>query len=92
VTAARSALIIGGTGPTGPGVVHGLLDRGFDVAILHGGQHEVALPPQVRHIHADPHWPETLGAALGAARFDLVVPSTGGSLQRRRSSRAGPTA
>ena len=82
MSAARSALVIGGTGPTGPGVVHGLLDRGFDVAILHGGQHEVPLPPQVRHIHADPHWPDTLQAALGpsdhrGARFDLVVAQYG---------------
>jgi nucleoside-diphosphate-sugar epimerase len=74
---ARSALVIGGTGPTGPGVVDGLLERGFDVAILHGGHHEVELPSEVRHVHADPHGPETLGDALGSARFDLVVAQYG---------------
>ncbi|SQD95587.1 MULTISPECIES: NAD(P)-dependent oxidoreductase [unclassified Parafrankia] len=73
----RSALVIGGTGPTGPGVVRGLLDRGFDVTILHGGQHEVELPAEVRHIHTDPHWPDTLGAGLGRAEFDLVVAQYG---------------
>jgi nucleoside-diphosphate-sugar epimerase len=74
---ARSALVIGGTGPTGPGVVGGLLARGLDVAILHGGHHEVDLPREVRHLHADPHWPETLRDALGNASFDLVVAQYG---------------
>ena len=35
------ALVIGGTGPSGPYIVNGLLERGYDVTILHGGQHEV---------------------------------------------------
>jgi nucleoside-diphosphate-sugar epimerase len=74
---ARSALVIGGTGPTGPGVVDGLLQRGFEVAILHGGQHEVDLPPEVRHIHTDPHWPDTLRDALGRESFDVVVAQYG---------------
>ena len=74
---APSALVIGGTGPTGPGVVEGLLRRGFDVAILHGGQHEVDLSSAVRHIHTDPHWPETLREALGSASFELVVAQYG---------------
>src|SRR5476649_134315 len=48
------ALVIGGTGPTGPFVVEGLHRRGFDVTILHGGQHEVEFAvPNVRHIHED---------------------------------------
>lgn len=71
------ALVIGGTGPTGPGVVRGLLARGYDVSVLHGGQHEVALPADVRHIHTDPHWPEGLRDGLGRARFDLVVAQYG---------------
>jgi nucleoside-diphosphate-sugar epimerase len=73
MTATRTALVIGGTGPTGPGVVKGLLDRGFDVTILHGGQHEAGLPEEVPHIHVDPHFAETLAPALGARSFDLVV-------------------
>ena len=36
------ALVVGGTGPTGPLVVAGLIERGYDVAILHTGKHEVA--------------------------------------------------
>ncbi|WP_284748291.1 hypothetical protein [Amycolatopsis sp. RTGN1] len=72
-----SALVIGGTGPTGPGVVRGLLERGFDVEVLHGGQHEADLPPEVRHIHTDPHWPDTLKAGLGNREFDVVVAQYG---------------
>lgn len=31
------ALIIGGTGPTGPHIIRGLLDRGYDVTMLNRG-------------------------------------------------------
>jgi len=71
------ALVIGGTGPTGPFVVEGLCERGYDVTILHGGQHEVELPPSVRHIHADPHFEETLREGLGDETFELVVAQYG---------------
>lgn len=73
----QSVLVIGGTGPTGPGVVGGLLARGFDVTILHGGHHEVELPGEVRHLHADPHWSDSLRDAIGDGRFDLVVAQYG---------------
>ena len=44
-----STLVIGGTGPTGPFVVNGLLERGHDVTICHTGNHEVAeIPRTVR--------------------------------------------
>jgi len=69
----RSALVVGGTGPTGPIVVQGLLERGYETTIFHGGQHEVALPGEVRHLHGDPHFPETICTALGTAEFDVVV-------------------
>ncbi len=50
-----TALIVGGTGPTGPYVVNGLMDRGFQVTILHTGKHETDLiGPEVEHIHSDP--------------------------------------
>ncbi|MFH1486286.1 MAG: NAD-dependent epimerase/dehydratase family protein [Chloroflexota bacterium] len=67
------ALVIGGTGPTGPYIVEGLLKRGYDVTILHRGTHEVGLPREVEHIHGDPHFLETLEEALGPRKFDLVV-------------------
>ena len=36
----RRALVVGGTGPTGPFIVNGLRDRGYAVAMLHTGRHE----------------------------------------------------
>ena len=54
------ALVIGGTGPTGPFVVEGLINRGYEVAIFHRGTHEIELPESVEHIHGDRillrHW------------------------------------
>lgn len=72
------ALVIGGTGPTGPFVVEGLAERGYEVTILHGGQHEHAFAiPGIRHIHEDPHFAETLERGLGDSTWDLVVAQYG---------------
>ena len=71
------ALVVGGTGPTGPLIVQGLLERGYDVTILHRGTHEVDLPLSVEHIHADPHFRETLDEALQGRSFDLVIATYG---------------
>src|ERR1019366_9010390 len=72
------ALVIGGTGPTGPFVVEGLHQRGFDVTILHGGQHEFEFAvPNVRHIHEDPHFQEPLERGIGSQPFNLVVAQYG---------------
>ena len=67
------ALVIGGTGPTGPIVVEGLIRRGYQVTILHSGKHEVDFPSPVEHIHGNAHFPKALKAALGARTFDLVI-------------------
>jgi nucleoside-diphosphate-sugar epimerase len=67
------ALVIGGTGPTGPFVAEGLINRGYEVAIFHRGTHEVELPESVEHIHGDPHFVETLEESLGQRTFDLVI-------------------
>ena len=71
------ALVIGGTGPSGPFVVNGLLDRGYDVTILHGGQHEVEFKQPIEHIHTDPHFAETLAPALYGRFFDVVLATYG---------------
>jgi nucleoside-diphosphate-sugar epimerase len=69
-----TALVIGGTGPSGPFVVNGLIDRQFDVTICHTGQHELdETPSHVGHIHTDPFDERALAAALGDRRFDIVV-------------------
>lgn len=70
----QSALVIGGTGPTGPHVVNGLIGRGFDVTILHTGRHETdEIPAAVEHIHTDPFDAEATLAAIGTRRYDAAV-------------------
>ena len=71
------ALVIGGTGPSGPYIVNGLLARGCDVTILHGGQHEVEFDQPIEHIHTDPHFAETLAPALEGRSFDIVIATYG---------------
>ena len=72
------ALVIGGPGPTGHFIVNGLLARGFRVAMLHSGRHEVAeIPDSVEHIHTDPFREEALREALGARTFDVCVATYG---------------
>ena len=71
------ALVIGGTGPSGPFIVNGLLKRGYEVTILHGGQHEVEFMLPVEHIHTDPHFAETLTPALAGRTFDIVLATYG---------------
>ena len=47
------ALVIGGTGPTGPFIVNGLLARGYQVTIYHRGTHEIDFSGPVEHLHGD---------------------------------------
>jgi nucleoside-diphosphate-sugar epimerase len=71
------ALIIGGTGPTGPFIVQGLVDRGYTPVILHRGTHEVDFLDAYEHLHADPHFEEPIREALGDRKFDVVIASYG---------------
>ena len=72
-----NALVIGGTGPSGPHIVNGLIERGYDIAVLHGGQHEAGFMQPVEHIHTDPHFAETLEAGLRGRTFDVAVATYG---------------
>jgi nucleoside-diphosphate-sugar epimerase len=67
------ALVIGGTGPTGPVVVEGLIGKGYEVALLHSGKHEVEFPWPVEHIHGNVHFPDSLREVLRNRTFDLVI-------------------
>ena len=64
------ALVIGGTGPTGPDVVAALLERSFTVTVLHRGLHEPdeEVLRRVEHIHADPHFAQPLCRCPGRSR------------------------
>src|ERR1700692_705404 len=72
------ALIVGGTGPSGPFLANGLIERGYKVTIFHRGTHEIPeIVPEVAHIHGDPHFRETIEAALGDRTFDVVIATYG---------------
>jgi nucleoside-diphosphate-sugar epimerase len=74
----KSALIVGGTGPSGPFLANGLRERGYEVAILHRGTHEIPeIGPDIEHIHADPHFRETLDPAIAGREFDIVIATYG---------------
>lgn len=74
----QTALVVGGTGPTGPFVIDGLIQRGYSVSIVHRGTHEVELDQAVEHIHSDPNFADALTDAMGRRKWwDLVVFSYG---------------
>jgi nucleoside-diphosphate-sugar epimerase len=76
----RTALVIGGTGPSGPEIVATLLAADFEVCVLHRGAHEpdgVRVLHEVEHIHADPHFLDRLRDGLGRRTFDVVVATYG---------------
>lgn len=77
--AGMNVLLIGGTGPTGPDIVAELVARGHEVTVLHRGIHEPRdqVLADVRHIHADPHFAETLSAAIADSDFDTVIATYG---------------
>lgn len=83
-------LVVGGTGPTGPLIVAELVGRGAEVAVLHRGVHEPDDPllRQVEHLHADPHFAESLEEALGGRTFDTVV-ATYGRIRRVAAAMEG---
>ncbi len=72
-----TALVIGGTGPTGPHVVDGLLARGMDVTVLNRGGRPVRFAGAVEQVVADPHVAESLASALRHRSFDVVVATYG---------------
>jgi nucleoside-diphosphate-sugar epimerase len=70
---APRALVIGGTGPTGPAIVLGLHERGYDVTILHTGRHELDEVARFMHLHGDVFSEDGLRTALGVSTFDVAV-------------------
>lgn len=73
----RTALLVGGSGPTGPHVAWGLTQRGYAVTMLHRGTHELPELTPYEHLHADPHFREPLEEALSGRMFDVVIATYG---------------
>jgi nucleoside-diphosphate-sugar epimerase len=70
---AATALVIGGSGPTGPFIVEGLRKRGYTVSVLNRGVHPYPFPDDVERIVADPHFAEPMEAALLGRSFDVAI-------------------
>lgn len=74
----KRALVVGGTGPTGPHIVEGLATRGYEVVVMHTGIHEVDFGCPVEHLHLDPNFKETLDEGMAARKWwDIIVFSYG---------------
>lgn len=71
-------MIIGGSGPTGPHLINGLIERGYEVTMMHRGTHDSPLiPPTVERLIGDPHFRETLAETLADRTFDLAIATYG---------------
>ncbi len=73
----RTALVVGGTGPTGPLILRGLEARGYSVTILHTGAHEIPEVAHVPHLHCDVKSAEALTDAIRSLTFDAAVVTYG---------------
>jgi nucleoside-diphosphate-sugar epimerase len=71
------ALLVGGTAATGPYIVDELVAQGFDVTVYHRGTHEVPMQHDVRHLHGDPHFAESIERDLAGQTWDLAVVTYG---------------
>ena len=74
---AKTALLIGGTGPTGPAIARGLEARGLEVTVLHSGNHEVPEVAHLRHLHGDVFSDDGLRDVLGDETFDVAIANYG---------------
>lgn len=73
----RTALLVGGTGPTGPAIARGLEDLGFEVVLLHRGNHEIPEVARLEHLHGDVFSEDGIRAALGGRNFDVAIVTYG---------------
>ncbi|MDH4171261.1 MAG: hypothetical protein OEW42_16890 [Acidimicrobiia bacterium] len=72
-----TALLVGGTGPTGPHMVAELERAGHRITLLHTGGHELAQVGHVEHLHADVKSGRAVLDALGQRRFDVAIVTYG---------------
>ncbi|MGI9601428.1 MAG: NAD-dependent epimerase/dehydratase family protein [Acidimicrobiales bacterium] len=72
-----AALLVGGTGPTGPHIAAGLEARGHTVTVLHTGGHEIDDVAHLEHLHADVKSGAAVAEAIGDRTFDVAVVTYG---------------
>lgn len=83
-----SALIVGGTGPSGVSIVEQFLAAGYAVTIYHTGSHEAAFSADVEHLHGDPRDESDIQARFAPRRWDVAV-CTSGRLRALAEALAG---
>lgn len=74
---AKTALLVGGTGPTGPAIAHGLASRGFTVTIAHRGEHELPEVAKFEHLHGDVFSESDFLRMTAGRTFDVTVATYG---------------
>jgi nucleoside-diphosphate-sugar epimerase len=73
----RTALVVGGTGATGPGIVAALRGRGYEVTVYHRGMHELAEVGDLEHIHGNPRSQPSVARDLRGRSWDVAVATYG---------------
>ena len=73
----KHALVVGGSGPSGPYMLQGLLDRGFEVTMFHTGRHEPDDLPPVHHVHGNPYEKDSIAETLGSTEYDVAIATYG---------------
>jgi nucleoside-diphosphate-sugar epimerase len=71
------ALVVGGSGATGILIVEGLLERGYQVTVLHRGYHPPPFEERIETIVSDPFDRDAVEASLEGQAFDLAVVTYG---------------
>lgn len=73
----RRALVVGGTGPTGPAIVNRLLAAGYETTIYHSGAHEVDFDGDVEHLHGDNRDGDDIAAKLAGREWEVAILTSG---------------
>lgn len=73
----KSAIVVGGTGPSGVPLVENLLVAGFAVTVFHSGRHEVEFSTPVEHIHADARADDAINEAVAGRHWDVAICTSG---------------
>jgi nucleoside-diphosphate-sugar epimerase len=73
----RTALVVGGGAATGRAIIEELHARGYAVTVLNRGNHNDDLGEGLEFLVADPHFADSVRAALGRRQWDLTVVTYG---------------
>src|SRR5271167_1947876 len=73
----KRILLVGGSGPTGPLIVNGLLAAGHEVSVLNTGRHPVDFASPVERLTADPNFFESVQQVVVGRFFDVAIAQYG---------------